>query len=199
MKVRLAQPRLEALDDLASGGAREPADGVSCLVLTCFSDDRPLRGLTGLVDWRLNGQLSRLLQRDFIDGHYQEAMLTPIAGRLPFDRLLLVGMGRRAEFHAQRFEATCRFCFHTLVSLHVRRFAMALPGRVGLDVGLRQALAGWRRALAESFAPEHLAGLEVTILETPEVQRELVEPMRVLERELHELADRHLRALAAAT
>lgn len=196
MKVRLAQPRLEALDELDVGVPGDRPHGVSCLVLTCFADDRPLRGLTGLVDWRLNGQLSRLLQRGFIDGHYQEVMLTPIAGRLPFDRLLLVGMGRRAEFHAQRFEDTCRFCFRTLVSLHVLRFAMALPGRVGLDVGLRQALAGWRRALAESFAPEYLAGLEVTILETPEVQRELVESMRLLERELRDLTERHLRTLA---
>ena len=180
MKVRLAQPRLEALDELQAG----------CLVLTCFADDRPLRGLTGLVDWRLNGQLSRLMQRDFIDGHFHEARLTPIGGRLPFDRLLLVGMGKRSEFNAQRFEDTCRFCFETLVKLPTLDFAMCLPGRVGLDVGLRQALAGWKRAMADAFRPEHLAQLSITILEASEVQRELVEPMRVLERELTEQAER---------
>lgn len=174
MKVRLAQPRLEALDELQA----------SCLVLTCFADDRPLRGLTGLVDWRLNGQLSRLMLKDFIDGHYQESMLAPIEGRLPFPRILLVGMGKRSEFSAQRFEDICRFVFRTLSHLHITDFAMTLPGRVGLDVGLRQALTGWRRALVETFAPEVLAQIEMTVLETPEVQRELVEPLRVLEREL---------------
>ena len=181
MKVRLAQPRLESLDELHG----------RCLVLTCFADDRPLRGLTGLVDWRLNGRLSRLVLREFVDGHYREATLTPSTSRLTFDRVLLIGMGKRSEFNADRFEETCRFCFDTLVRMEVLDFAMSLPGRVGLDVGLRQALAGWRRALSESFAPEHVAELQVTILETPEVQRELVEPMRLLERELTEIADRH--------
>ncbi len=185
MKLRMTQPRLESLDDL--GG--EPQVGVQrCLVLTSFSDDRPLRGLTGLVDWRLNGQLSRLMLKDFIDCHYQEAMLTPIPGRLPFERLLLVGMGRRGEFNAQRFEDVCRFCFKTLAEMEVLHFAMTLPGRVGLDVGLRQALAGWRRALSESFMPKELRELDVTILETPEVQRELAEPMRVLVKELEAVA-----------
>lgn len=180
MKVRLAQPKLEALDELA-------ADGQGCLVLTSFADDRPLRGLTGLVDWRLNGQLSRLMLRDFIDCHYQEAMLTPIPGRLPFERLLLVGMGRRTDFSAVRFEDVCRFCFQAIAGMGVSQFAMALPGRVGLDVGLRQALAGWRRALTDSFTPEQLAVLDVCILESPEVQRELAEPMRVLTRDMDAL------------
>ncbi len=183
MRIHLAQPRLETLDDF------EPSrDGQRCLVLTTFVDDRPLRGLTGLVDWRLNGQLSRLMLRDFIDGHYQEAMLTPIAGRLPVEQVLLVGMGKRSDFNAQRFEDICRFCFDTLVRLHIVDIAMCLPGRVGLDVGVRNALAGWRRAIAEAFPPEMLSVVEITILETPEVQRELVEPMRLLEREMNQAA-----------
>jgi hypothetical protein len=181
----MAQPRLEALDEL---GQEPQPDVQRCLVLTSFSDDRPLRGLTGLVDWRLNGQLSRLMLKDFIDCHYQEAMLTPIPGRLPFERLLLVGMGKRSEFNAQRFEDVCRFCFRTLAEMEVLQFAMTLPGRVGLDVGLRQALAGWRRALSESFTPQELRVLDVTILEAPDVQRELLEPMRVLSKELDAIA-----------
>jgi hypothetical protein len=72
--------------------------------------------------------------------------------------------------------------------MEVLEFAMTLPGRVGLDVGLRQALAGWRRALSESFTPQELRVLDVTILETPEVQRELLEPMRVLSKELDAIA-----------
>ncbi len=173
----MAQPRLDAIDDLADelGG---------CLVLTSFLDDRPLRGLTGLIDWRLNGQVSRLMLRDFIDCHYQEVLLTPISGRLPFDRLLLVGLGKRSDFHAQRFEDVCRFCFATLQGLGETRFAMALPGRIGLDVGLRQALLGWRRALSEAFADEAYADLDLVLLESPEVQRELAEPMRQLQKEL---------------
>ncbi len=184
MKFRLAQPKLEVLDDLA---------GV-CLVLTSFEEDRPLRGLSGLVDWRLNGQLSRLVQREFVDAHYLEATLAPIVGRLPFARLLLIGLGRRAEFTAARFEESCRFCFKSLQGLGVYDVAMMLPGRVGFDVGLRQALTGWRRAVLESFDPEELQNLTITLLEPTEIQRELVEPLRALERDCADvIAGRPLR------
>jgi hypothetical protein len=71
--------------------------------------------------------------------------------------------------------------------------AMTLPGRVGLDVGLRPALAGWRRALLETYSTDQLQRLQLTLLEVPEVQRELVEPMRQLEREV---ADQVARATA---
>ena len=173
MKFRLAQPKLDVLDDL---------QGV-CLVLTSFEEDRPLRGLSGLVDWRLNGQLSRLILGGFVDAHYLEATLAPIVGRLPFGQLVLVGLGRRSEFTAQRFEETCRFCFKAMQGLGVHEVAMMLPGRVGIDVGLRQALAGWRRAILEAFAPEELQRVTITLLEPTDVQRELVEPLRLLERD----------------
>ena len=184
MKLRLAAPRLEVLDEL-EGGAE------AVLVLTSFADDRPLRGLTGLCDWRLNGQISRLLQQDFVDAHYQDCVLIPVSGRLPFGRVLLLGLGRRSEFSADRFEDICRFVFDALLRMGVRQFAMGLPGRIGLDVGVRQALAGWRRAVHQSFAPETLGDVDISLLEVPEVQRELVEPMRTLERELNDIAARY--------
>lgn len=180
MRVRLVLPQLEVLDGLQG----------QCLLLSGFAEDRPLRGLSGLVDWRLNGQLSRLMVKDFVDVHYREATLSPIHGRLPFERLLLVGLGRRSDFNAERFEEVCRFCFATLTRMGLTEVAMTLPGRVGLDVGLRPALAGWRRALLASFSPLQLQQLNLTLLEVAEVQRELVEPMRQLEREVAELIGR---------
>ncbi len=183
MRVRLLPPQLDVLDGLQG----------QCLLLTSFAEDRPLRGLSGLVDWRLNGQLSNLMVQDFVDIHYQEATLSPIHGRLPFERLLLVGLGRRTDFQAERFEQVCRFCFATLQRMDLWEVAMTLPGRVGLDVGLRPALAGWRRALLETYSTDQLQRLQLTLLEVPEVQRELVEPMRQLEREV---ADQVARATA---
>ena len=177
MKLRLAPPTLDALDDLGP-------DPQGCLVLTTFADDRPLRGLTGLVDWRLNGQLSRLLRRDFVDGHWLEVTMAPIEGRLPFDRLLLIGLGRRSEFNAQRFEESCRAGFATLAGVGALRWAMPMPGRIGLDVGVRQALSGWKRALQSALDTTQLAAAEVTVLESPEVLRELAEPLRAVAREL---------------
>jgi hypothetical protein len=67
---------------------------------------------------------------------------------------------------------------------------MTLPGRIGLDVGLRQALAGWRRAMLESFNVEQASQLQLVLLESREIQKEMLEPLRALEREMAELAVR---------
>jgi hypothetical protein len=176
MQIRFVAPTLTALDEIEG----------DCLVLTFFSDERPLRGLTGLVDWRLNGKLSRLLLRQFLDGHFQEAMLSTVSGRLSFGRLLLVGLGDRAEFDAQRFRDACLYTFEALARAQVGSFAMALPGRIGLDIGLRQAVDAWRDAVRAAFPGPAARDLVIHIAEPPEVQRELAEPMRDLEK----LADR---------
>jgi len=188
VRLRFAEPTLPGLDNL--GGV--------CLVLTAFVDDRPLRGLAGHVDWRLNGRLSQLIIDEFVDAHYQEATLTPLSGRLPFQRLLLVGLGQRADYDLPRFVDACRFCFATLARMKVTEFAMSLPGRVGLDIALRGALAGWREALIESFDAAEVAAMQICIIEPLEVQQELVEPMRAIERELHQLAVEELEAREAA-
>jgi len=172
MQVRFVPPALAAIDEI----------DVDCLVVTCFGDDRPLRGLTGLIDWRLNGRLSRLILDAFVVGSFEEAMLSTVTGRLPFRRLLLVGLGRRAEFDAQRFREACLYIFATLAKIGITSFAMALPGRIGLDIGLRQAVEAWRDAIRSAFPGESARELLVYIVEPPEIQRELAEPMRELEK-----------------
>ncbi len=179
MKLRYAEPGLYELDK----------ERAVCLVLTAFADDRPLRGLAGRVDWRLNGRISKLMLRDFVDGHFGETMLTPLESRLPFDRLLFVGMGARSEFSERRFGEICRITFDTLARMHVTDFAMALPGRIGLDVGLRQALHGWEEGIAGAFPAEQIQALNICLIEGAEVQRELVEPLRRICRGLDEQAE----------
>lgn len=188
MKFRMAAPKLESLDELRG----------ECLVLACFAEDRPLRGLGGLVDWRLNGQLSKLLLRDFVDGHFLEATLLLVAQRLPFERVLLVGLGKRSEFNAARFEESCRFIFAKLTALQASQFAMVLPGRVGFDVGLRQALAGWRRAVIDAFGSRSHDAVALTLLEPPDLQKELLDPFAQLEKELLQM-ERELAKAAPAT
>ncbi len=182
MNVQFAEPTLESLDALQS----------ECLVLTSFVDDRPLRGLAGHVDWRLCGRLSGYMQADFVDLELGRALLLPLPGeRIPQRLLLLVGMGRRAEFDGSRFDAVCAATFRHLAGLHQRSVAMALPGRIGLDVALRGAISGLGQALANHLPPESILALQLTLLEPTEVQRELGEPMRSLTRRL----DDHARSM----
>ena len=179
MRLDFGEPTLDGLD--AARG--------DLLVLTAFTDDRPLRGLAGRVDWRLCGRLSRLLQSQFVRGEDGEVTLTPMPeDRLPFERVMIVGLGRRIEFDGGRFETACETIFRRAAGIGARDVSMSLPGRVGMQVGLRQAVHGWGRALARAYDAEALLEVRVLLLEPLEVQRELAEPLLEMARRLHEEA-----------
>ncbi|MDO8644361.1 MAG: M17 family peptidase N-terminal domain-containing protein, partial [bacterium] len=76
--------------------------GTKLAVLTFFEDVRPLRGQAGLLDWRLNGQLSNLLKKGKIEGKFLEALMMPSAGRFGSQEILLVGLGSRSELTEER-------------------------------------------------------------------------------------------------
>ncbi|MFB3926012.1 MAG: M17 family peptidase N-terminal domain-containing protein [Syntrophales bacterium] len=64
-----------------------------CLVLGYFSDERPPRGYCGLLDWRLNGMISRLMVSGKITGEYQEKVLIAPPKRIPSTKIMLLGLG----------------------------------------------------------------------------------------------------------
>lgn len=72
------------------------------LVVTAFADERPLKGLAGIVDWRLRGKLSRQLQAGFVDAAWQQRLLCPTGGLLPHERVLLLGLGSSTEHRTDR-------------------------------------------------------------------------------------------------
>ena len=72
------------------------------LITTIFEGERPPRGITGLIDWRLNGFLSKEIQARDVTGKYEEMVLIPLHRRLPARRLVLVGLGPEKEYTALR-------------------------------------------------------------------------------------------------
>jgi len=76
---------LEALDTLS---------GVDTLCLFVAEDERPLSGAAGLTDWRLCGQLSRLLVDGFFSGAADDSVLLPSGGRIGPARIVVFGLGR---------------------------------------------------------------------------------------------------------
>lgn len=129
------------------------------LVSGCFEDDPPPRGAAGLVDWRLGARLSRLCLSGFLTGAIGERLLLPARPRLPFDKVLLVGLGPRATFDEQRHVAALSDVLEALDGLRVRRAAIDLPGRHAGVVGAQRALELLLMALAER--PTQLEALAV--------------------------------------
>jgi len=68
------------------------------IVAPIFEDDRPPLGIAGLIDWRLNGFLSKAILNGTLRGEKGEHVLLPLASRLPARRLLLIGLGKRGDF-----------------------------------------------------------------------------------------------------
>ncbi len=106
-------------------------DEVSAEVVACgiYRDERPLAGLAGLLDWRLAGRLSRLAKRGFLVGEVGELLAVPVRPRLPFDKLLVAGLGPRSAFGDATFRKVLERTLDGLEGLHVKKAVVELPGR----------------------------------------------------------------------
>src|SRR2546421_8969126 len=70
------------------------------LCLFVASDERPLTGLAGLVDWRLTARLSRLVRGGQLTGEAGEAGVTPPGAPPPLPEMVPFGVGPpRPEGH----------------------------------------------------------------------------------------------------
>ena len=119
MDLRFVPPDLRRLE---AAGAEMIACGI-------WEDQRPLPGLAGLVDWRLAGRLSRLAREQFLVGSLGEVLFLPGRPRLPFDKVIVLGLGARASFGDAPFKTALEKLLATASGLKVRRVVAELPGR----------------------------------------------------------------------
>jgi hypothetical protein len=142
MKV-LVEPLVRALLD----GVREPRDTtgrttgepagvdrsrVDLGVVPVFSDERPLLGLAGLIDWRGSGCLSTIVRSGFCSSALREQVLLPCDRRLPIDRLVLVGLGPREHYDEARARAMAEQSVRIALGLGSPTVLIALPAH-GMD------------------------------------------------------------------
>lgn len=162
MDLRFTTPQLRKLDLV----------GTEFLVATLTLDERPPQGVAGLVDWRLAGRLSRLLESGFATGRLGEVLLIPGKPKLPFDKVVLFGIGSSGEFTEHIFRAVVDKMLRTLEGLRARTAVVELPGR---HIG---AISAERAAdiLLESAGgrPEHDVW---TLVEPNEAQRAITQHM----------------------
>jgi len=122
--------------------------GGDALVVPLWSDVRPLRGAAGLVDWRLCGHLSELIRQGRLTGAAGEKLLL-VTNRVPWRRVLAVGMGESTAFGEAGFRSAAEGCLESLRKLGATSLAIAFPGR---DIDLirpDRALGTFLDALAQ--------------------------------------------------
>lgn len=154
--IHFAAPDMAQLDQLRC----------EALVVTFFADERPLRGVGGLLDWRMCGFPSRRMLEGFIAGDPGESVLLSARGRLPLDKVLMVGLGAEEPFTVEDATARLSSVLGALRGMGVRTVAMVLPGRSTERLGAAQAMEALVAALTDDNTPD-----EIVLLESAEGQR----------------------------
>jgi hypothetical protein len=168
-------PTLPKIDELAH----------DTLVLAHFADERPLRGIGGLVDWRLNGKLSQLMVAEHITGQWGEQLMYPQGGRLPFEKVIYFGLGDRSKFGSTRFREVTHRIMRTLLRVGVSSFAMGLPGRDVLKLVPRQAIDIWLTEFQKVFVSARFneLSLDISLLESSDIHSEMDEQLDAFTRQ----------------
>lgn len=152
LRIGLSSERLEALR-------------VDVVVVSCPSDERPLRALASRADWRCCGALSKLLRDGSFRGEVGEAALLAGGVGLATPQLLVLGRGEAGALDAERLQAWGFEALSRCLALSTQRVALALLPAA--EQSLRDqsgalvaaAVQVWRAA-AETLA----AGLDVWLL-----------------------------------
>jgi hypothetical protein len=97
------------------------------LVTGFFEDERPLKGSSGWVDWRLNGLLSRFLTEKRLTGDWKETTLIASRGRVAPRMILLLGLGKVKEYSYLRLREICSHLLETVKRLKASNVCLSFP------------------------------------------------------------------------
>lgn len=107
----------------------QPIFQVNCdvMVLYLFSDMRPPQGATGMVDWYLNGFISKLIKQGKITGEFQDIIMVATQNRIAAPKALLIGMGARRDLQVDKIFSAWKQAAQTICSTDVCQVATSIP------------------------------------------------------------------------
>lgn len=119
MELEFVAPDLRRLDELSG----------ELIVCSVWSDERPFGALAGKLDWRFGARLSSLVKSRFVDGAGGESLLVPGRPHVPFEKVMILGLGARSAFGEGTFRDAIDRIVTAMVGLRVRKAVVELPGR----------------------------------------------------------------------
>ena len=155
----------------------EEPDVQKCDVLVTgfFQDERPLKGSSGWMDWRLNGMLSRFLVEKRLIGDWQEKFLIPSQGRVMPRMILLLGLGKVREYSYLRLRELSPYILEILKKLNTSNICLSLPYEEGCNVDCGKLIEVLIEGIADcldldqySFDQEWVKGLRLFFAEGEE-------------------------------
>jgi hypothetical protein len=144
MKIEICPLELNALDELRC----------EVVLVPYFADEKPVRGLGELIDWRQYGKISRMQQSGVMTGQTGETTLVALGKPLRVPKAIFFGLGDSSkEFSAEHLSAACSGLQKILNQADLRAIALCLPGRSTRVVESSSALKAWLEAMgAQSSA-----------------------------------------------
>ncbi len=121
------------------------------LIVGFYQDVRPLKGVAGELDWLLCGALSSLVLTKKLRGSLGDVALVTSHGKVPAQKIFLVGLGPRAGSTLATLKRAARFAAATAVGAGVRNAAIEyfpppdIPqdgGVAALQQGLNEGAGG---------------------------------------------------------
>lgn len=100
---------------------------VELLAALLFIDQRPLVGAAGLLDWRLDGEITRMLQARRINGARGEQLVVRAGTKLTAQWVLLLGSGKRQECSERQLNTLLQQLWKSCSGAGFRRIGVALP------------------------------------------------------------------------
>ncbi len=137
----------------------EPVVHARCdtLVVPIPSDERPLRGDAGWVDWRVCGAISRQMAAGWVEGRRGEAVLLPAPRPLQAGRILLVGLGAVDQLEGRPLQRVFCLMAEKLLALRAQLAVLAPPDAVDLALDAELLIRGCIQALSAARGAARLA------------------------------------------
>jgi hypothetical protein len=149
------------------------------LVLSIFSNERPLKGLNGLADWRINGRISGWILSGRYEGKLRESLLFPAGIRLPFQKICIFGLGESDLLTEVRYREISKYILESLCKMQVRDCALSIPGSSASSIDFKtktyiffEELLNMNNSNAAESESEWINSL--MIIESPSLHKDLL-------------------------
>jgi hypothetical protein len=130
----------------------EPIDRQECQLVEAgfFEDERPLRGPAGLLDWRLNGAISREIIGGRITGRFRETVIMPSHGRIHSPKILLIGLGPARRISYPKLREVSAHLLETLLKIGILDFCCAIPHSKPYPLECSKAVEVWIEGIVDA-------------------------------------------------
>lgn len=120
----------------------QPIDKVDTelLLLMFYEGQVPLHDLLGLVDWRVNGRLSELIQQKFFLGKAKEMLMLPAEHRFRADKLVVLGLGQENHFEEGHIAQVFDFIVQTVSKMRAAQVCLSLSRLLPTQFEWRNAI-----------------------------------------------------------